>query len=55
MAIGQLRETRREGDGRLVCASARDQANMRGTVLPGERIPRVAQSGGVSRRLLRSS
>jgi len=41
-AIGLLRETRRRpGDGRLVCLSASDPANLLGTVLPGERIPRV--------------
>jgi ATP-dependent Lhr-like helicase len=41
-AIGLLRETRRRAhDGRFVSVSASDPANLLGTVLPGERVPRV--------------
>lgn len=42
-AIGLLREMRRRPhDGRMVSLSASDPANLLGSVLPGERIPRVA-------------
>ena len=41
-AIGLLRDTRRRPhEGTLLALSACDPANLLGTVLPGERIPRV--------------
>lgn len=42
-AIGALRQIRRQpADGALVCLSASDPANLLGSVLPGNRVPRVA-------------
>ncbi len=41
-AVGLLRETRRRPhDGRLLCVAATDPANLLGSLLPGERVPRV--------------
>ncbi len=42
-AIGLLRQVRaRPHDGAFVCVSASDPLNLAGTVLPGEKIPRIA-------------
>ncbi len=44
-AIGMLREVRRQPfDGALVCLAAGDPANMLGSILPGNRIPRATNT-----------
>jgi ATP-dependent Lhr-like helicase len=49
-AIALLREVRRRPrDGALVCVAAADPANLLGTVVPGDELPRVAGARVVSR------
>ena len=49
-AIALLRQVRRRPrDGALVCVAAADPANLLGTVVPGDKVPRVAGARVVSR------